>query len=130
MLGVSTSVFNEFIFGKYFKQKEKIVGNPVDILEIQSKAKKALNQEGYDLVFLGRLASQKDPLLFLKIVLEVNNEIPIKAVMIGDGQIRDLVERKIEDEGLQEIVTVKGFIENPYGILKNSKIFFLEMTFS
>ena len=31
MLGVSDSVFDEFIFGKVFKKKERIIGNPISI---------------------------------------------------------------------------------------------------
>ena len=45
MLGVSESVFEEFIFGKYFRKKEKIIDNPINIQDIREKAQKALEKE-------------------------------------------------------------------------------------
>ena len=37
MLGVSDSVFEEFIFGRFFDKKEKIVGNPISVELIRRK---------------------------------------------------------------------------------------------
>lgn len=122
MLGVSESVFDEFVFGKYFRKKEEIIGNPIDIAGIREKAFHAEDKTPYDVVFLGRLSAPKNPCFFLEIVREVCKVKRVRAVMIGDGKLRSEVEQKIEEYGLQDVVDMKGFMKNPYGILANSKM--------
>ena len=122
MLGVSDSVFDEFIFGKVFKKKERIIGNPISITSVQEKAQIAECKDSYDMVFLGRLSEQKNPEAFVEIVKEVKKQLPVHAVMIGDGELKEKVASKIQKNGLQEVIELKGFLENPYGILGNSKV--------
>ena len=59
---------------------------------------------------------------WLKIVKEVKKQLPVHAVMIGDGELKEKVASKIQKNGLQEVIELKGFLENPYGILGNSKV--------
>lgn len=122
MLGVSDSVFDEFIFGKVFKKKERIIGNPISITSVQEKAQIAECKDSYDMVFLGRLSEPKNPEAFVEIVKEVKKQLPVHAVMIGDGELKEKVASKIKKNGLQEVIELKGFLENPYGILGNSKV--------
>ena len=56
MLGVSDSVFEEFIFGRFFDKKEKIVGNPISVELIRRKTDGSNSGEEYDIAFLGRLS--------------------------------------------------------------------------
>lgn len=122
MFGVSGAVFKEFIFGNFFQNKEKILGNPINVKDIQEKAREAKEKEGYDIVFLGRLSIQKNPLAFLQIVSEVSKKIAVQVVMIGDGELREEVKSEIKKRGLNNIIDMKGFMNNPYGILQSSKL--------
>lgn len=122
ILGVSPSVFDEFVFGKCFKKKELIVGNPIDTQKIRDSAKNATVIKQYDVVFLGRLTEQKNPLLFVEIVNDLNKSQAVSACMIGDGELRQNIENKIREYGLEKALTLEGFKENPHGILNNSKI--------
>lgn len=123
ILGVSASVFDEYVFGKCIQKKTEVVGNPIDISKIQRLAKKAENIEAFDVVFLGRLTEQKDPLRFIDIIAKTRETLPqISAVMVGDGEMREKVLQKIKDLDLSNNITLKGFISNPYGILNNSKM--------
>lgn len=123
ILGVSESVFKEFVFGKYIKNKTQVIGNPIDISKIQETAKQTEDYESFDVVFLGRLIEQKDPLKFVDIINKVKEYLPtITAVMMGDGSWRNAVEKKIAEYDLEDTITLKGFISNPYGVLKNSKM--------
>lgn len=122
MLGVSQSVFSEYIFGKLFRKKEKIIGNPISIKAIQEKALEANNKDAYDIVFLGRLTTPKNPIKFVEIVSEVNKKYPVKAVMLGEGDLKPDIINRIKELKLNNIIDLRGFIENPYGILKESKI--------
>lgn len=123
ILGVSTSVFDEYVFGRFIRRKSSVIGNPIDISKIRILSENADINEGYDVVFLGRLTVPKDPLRFIDIIAGVKEKYPeISAVMIGDGELRQEVEKKISYLGLGKSIALKGFVSNPYGILKNSKM--------
>ncbi|MDO5397166.1 MAG: glycosyltransferase [bacterium] len=122
ILGVSESVFEEYVFGRLIRNKSEVIGNPIDIEKIKKAAENTAG-EAYDVVFLGRLTEQKNPLRFIDIIGKVKEIHPgVSAVMIGEGDLRSAVERKVRQLGLEENITLKGFVSNPYGILKNSKM--------
>ncbi|MBR2971354.1 MAG: glycosyltransferase [Clostridia bacterium] len=122
MLGVSPSVFDEFIFGKFFKKKCEVIGNPIDLAKIRTAAERAEIKSGYDIVFLGRLTEQKNPIRFVEIIGEAAKRIPISAVMIGDGELRADTEKKISELGLSDTIKLTGFVDNPHGILAASRL--------
>lgn len=123
ILTVSDSIMKEYIFGKQLRKKTKIVGNPVDIHTICKKADKASYVDSYDIVFLGRLSFAKNPFYFLEIINKCVQEFPhISVAMIGQGELTEEIKQKIENQGLQNTIKCLGFLDNPYGILKASKI--------
>lgn len=123
ILTVSDSVMDEYIFGRFFKHKSLVVGNPINLHIIQEKALENPYYETYDIAFLGRLTEQKNPMLFLEIIKEIKKTIPsLKVVMIGDGELRSQVEKKIEELELTSTVKLTGFVNNPYAILNKCKV--------
>ena len=123
ILTVSESVMNEYVFGKKFLKKTTITGNPVDTKSIRKKSNEYEWKKNYDIAFLGRLCEQKNPVLFLEIVEAVKKNKPdIKAVMIGDGEMKDEVENKISELNLNNNIELAGFQKNPFPILKKSKL--------
>ena len=153
ILTVSESVMNEYVFGKLFKYKTEIIGNPIDIERIRRRAndnnyadysnysnyaehskldeqyhkdytkrdKTSINT--YDISFLGRFSLQKNPFLFLDIIAEVKKFKPdISVIMIGDGELRLEVEKKIRELELGENIELVGFQKNPYKFLNQAKI--------
>lgn len=120
---VSDSIIKEYIFGNCIKNKSEIIGNPVDVSTIINKANNdSTNMEEYDLVFLGRLSKEKNPTQFIEIVKLVQDKRGINAVMIGDGPLKEECKELIDKYQLNSVITLKGFLNNPYVILKNSKI--------
>lgn len=124
VLGVSKAVFEEFVFGETFSDKEKVIGNPLDIHNIRNKAEcAAQDANSFDIAFLGRLSDQKDPLTFLEIVRNIRDDCPdASAVMIGDGEMREEVETRIRELGLSDTVTLTGFLDNPCVYLKQANV--------
>lgn len=123
ILGVSNSVFDEYVFGKYIKNKAKVIGNPIDIQAIHKKADIAEDKSSYDIVFLGRLSEPKNPIGFVDIIEMVAERVPdITAVMIGAGELESEVSNRICKKKLNNNIIMKGFMSNPYGVLKASKI--------
>ncbi len=122
ILTVSSSVMDEYIFGKFFKNKTKVISNPIDLKSIKEKGDCTAAEES-DVIFLGRLSKPKNPLFFLEIVNLLKQKLPnVRVAMVGDGEMRKEVEKKIEELNLKETVTLYGFKKNPYPYLVNSKV--------
>ena len=122
-MSVSLEVFKKYKFYPFIKKKVINIKNPIDTQKITSMSEKAECKEKYDIVFLGRLSDEKNPMLFLDVLSSLkDNDINFSAVMIGDGILREQVNRMIYTKKLQKNVTLKGFMNNPYGILGNSKV--------
>ena len=121
ILIVSDSVYNEFIFRSAISGKTLCIGNPVDISGICGRADENANKE-YDIIVLGRLTEAKNPVRALEIIREVNSKKGLRAVFIGDGELRAETENKVRELGLSETVDLAGFQSNPYEYIVKSKV--------
>ena len=123
ILTVSDSVFDEFVFGDKFRNKLTVVRNPINIREIQSKVNNPCGEKIYDLGFCGRFSPPKKPEGFIEIVDNLHKEIPnIKAAMVGFGEQFDEMKELIKQKGLENVITLYGFQNNPYEIMQKFKI--------
>lgn len=122
ILLVSKSILNEYIFKKYIQKKSLIIGNPIDINKIIEQANSKEIDEYYDLAFIGRLTELKNPEKFIEIVNILKRKLNIKAVMIGTGPMKEKCLDLIKKYNLTDVIILKGFMKNPYNILKNCKI--------
>lgn len=120
ILTVSDSVFREFIFGEHFRGKQSCIGNPIDTASIRSRAVEYDCDRRYDVCFCGRLSVPKNPIAFVEICSKLPPDTT--AVMIGDGELRQEVTDKIAKSGLTDRITLLGFIDNPFPIMKNCKL--------
>lgn len=125
ILLVSDSISREYIFSRFIEKKTSVVGNPFDANHIREMA--ALNHsysEG-EVLFLGRLVEEKNPLRFIELMSEFynkNKNSEIKACIIGTGELEELCKKNIHEKGLEERLVMKGFLENPFAILSNAKL--------
>ena len=120
---VSPAIIEEYIFKKSAMRKTEVIYNPILTRFIQERSKSAQISVPYDIVFIGRLTEQKNPLRFIKIIKSVKQEFPfLNVAMIGDGELLKTIENKITEYNLGETIKLLGFLDNPYGILKSSKI--------
>ncbi len=123
ILMVSDSILKEYVFGNEISQKSEIISNPVDTLSIRQKAQLQLDTTGYDIVFIGRLSLQKNPLRFIEIANQlVKKDSKIVAAMIGSGELEGVCRDRIQKLHLGKKIILTGFIENPYSVLAKSKI--------
>jgi colanic acid/amylovoran biosynthesis glycosyltransferase len=92
---------------------EKISILPVG-LDIADFNKPFMNPSGHNhvftIVFIGRLVEIKAPEIFLDICaqLKVQGKFQYKAIMIGDGDQKELLNQKIKLEALSDIVLMTG----------------------
>ena len=124
ILCVSNSVIREYIFQEKIGNKAVVVGNPINVSDIRNKGCYDANIEKlYDIVFLGRLSTPKNPNRFLDVITEVKKEKDdIKAVMIGDGELRGEIETQLKIKNLDKNVILTGFLKNPYFVLQQARV--------
>lgn len=123
ILTVSASIFDEFVYANKFLKKHLVVGNPINISSIRLKANQGQFDISPSIVYCGRLAIPKNPEAFVDIVAPVMKNLNnTTAVMIGEGELKDSIEAKIKEYGLTDRIRLLGFINNPYPIIKKSKV--------
>lgn len=125
ILIVSDSIEREYIFSKVIKGKIQNVANPISCQDILDKSDQN-NKKQYDICFVGRLTDQKNPFLFLHIIKRLKKQYAdLKAIMVGEGELRNDIQKRIESDGLSEWITLVGFQKNPYEYMGKSKILLL-----
>lgn len=126
VIGVSDSIYNEFVFKKSLNGKYITIPNYIDSNHIIDMANNGISNEKYDCCYLGRLVDEKNPMFFIKIIKELTNEHKdIKAIMIGEGPMKEKCLSLITELGLDNNIKLIGFLSNPYPFLKNSKVCFM-----
>lgn len=124
VLGVSNAIFDEYVFGHLIAQKSMVISNPIDVENIVERARIGeKSSRSYDIVFIGRLSPEKNPLRFLELMAKVVAQYPHVAIaMIGEGPLKAKCQVAILERNLSRNVELLGFVHNPMGILANSKV--------
>ncbi len=73
------------------------------------------------IVFSGRLIKEKRMDKWLQIVKRVNETVPIKALIIGNGPEKDSIKAMVDEMGLSGIVSMKDFFETKRELYKEFK---------
>lgn len=58
---------------------------------------------------VGRLVPIKNPSLFLRVLARLHRELPIRGMIVGDGPLRQDLEREVQQLGLESIVRFTGW---------------------
>lgn len=120
---VSQSSMTGYCFHKGLEKKSTVLYNVIDGEQLRQKAAWAECQTAYDIVYIGRLTYPKNPQRLVRILKEIAKQQPdLKAAIIGTGELETEVQQIIANDNLQDNVHCLGFMSNPYGILKNSKM--------
>lgn len=76
------------------------------------------------LVSVGRLEQQKNFLMLIKAVKRLkDNGVRCELWLLGEGSQRAMLTRYISDNDLTDIVTMWGFVANPYPFIASADIF-------
>lgn len=126
IIWVSNSCLDDFKYKSRVQKKSIVITNIIDCRELIQKASMASEQHGADIVYLGRITYQKNPERFINIIkLLVEKKPDVKVSIIGDGDLMDSTKNLVKEAGLDKNIRFYGFLDNGYGILKNSKVFLL-----
>ncbi len=119
---VSESIKNDYIFRSWVKDKMIVLENTVNSENIIEKSREE-NEGEYDLCFVGRLTAVKEPKKFLHFIDGLKVKKPdIKAVIVGDGELKEELLSLVTQLGLEDNVVFAGFQRNPYKFMKSSKV--------
>lgn len=120
---VSDSILKEYVFHSLLQKKAVVLSNVVDVKRVIEMAGTASEEVLYDVGFVGRLAEEKQPLEFVRIVAQLRNRFcGLRAVMIGEGQMRQEVEQQIDKSGLHDCITLTGFMRNPFPLIRRCRV--------
>jgi len=108
----------------------KVMYNPIDVEKIQKLSKQSLEQR-YEAVFqrpviinIGRLSEQKGQWHLIRIFREVKKQHrDVKLVIIGEGSMKSLLEKFIQELDLEDEVHLLGWQQNPYKFLARANMF-------
>lgn len=123
MFWVSNSAYKEFYFNNIINKKSTVLYNIVDEREVLQKADKSPIVASYDISYVGRLSEQKDPLRLMHVIRLVADQFPqLKVAIVGSGEMEDETKAECGRLGLDDNVEFLGYMSNPLGYLKSSKV--------
>lgn len=109
-----------------------VLYNPVDIAAVRRRAREPVNHEWIDddgikvILFVGRIAEQKDLKTWLRTFKRVHDQDPTtRAVIVGQGPRRQELQRESNRLGIADVVSMPGYVENPFGYMYRSEVFLL-----
>ena len=129
--GVAKDLINNF----NIKNKIEFMNNPIDYNWLKSQSKKPLEdpfllQSSKNfIVGVGSLTKQKDFSTLIKAFLAVKKKKDFKLIILGEGPERSSLEQLIIRLGLENDVSMPGFVKNPFNYLKASSLFVLSSLF-
>lgn len=132
IVAISEGVKNDLIQNFNVNEKKvEVIYNPIDIEKVINLKNEVLQEDnelfnGNVIINVGRLTKQKGQWHLIRAFSKVVNEIPdAKLVILGEGELREYLQRIIRDFNLEENVFLLGYKKNPFKYLAKSKLFVL-----
>ena len=74
---------------------------------------------------IGRLTRQKNFANLLRAFAALRQDADARLIILGEGELRQDLERQVASLGLTEVVSMPGFVDNPYAYLSEADLFVL-----
>ena len=105
--------------------------NPIPLAEIADAATAEpghawFEDDGPPVVLgVGRLAPEKDFPTLIEAFRRVNSERSCRLVILGEGSLRPELEGLVRELGMEDRVSLPGWVENPFAFMARSALFVL-----
>lgn len=120
---VSQSAFAGYCFGKFFSRKSSVLCNIIDIEKLYEKMRCDESNYEYDVVYIGRLTTPKNPERLMHICAKLVEKRPsIRIAVVGTGELETETKNTRAALKLEKNVDMLGFQSNPLKILHDSKV--------
>ncbi|NJM80179.1 MAG: glycosyltransferase [Flavobacterium sp.] len=110
---ICESTIQKKIFLTKNKYNPKVVSWGIDTNDFIFNANKTI-----DIIGVGSLIPIKNFQLFIDIIYEVNKITPVKTMIIGEGFEKEMIQKKIKELKLENVITLTGLL-NYRGTLSN-----------
>ena len=126
--GVADDLAN---FLNFPRERIRVIYNPVITPEILQKANEPLEHPWFKLgelpviLGVGALTEQKDFPTLIRAFALVRKERPARLMILGEGGDRPKLEALVREMGLENDVSLPGFVDNPYKYMKRAAVFVL-----
>jgi glycosyltransferase involved in cell wall biosynthesis len=113
------------------RERIRVIYNPVVTPELCRKAHEPLEHPWFvaghpDVVLAtGRLTAQKDFTTLIRAFCKVREVYPVRLLILGEGEDRPALEALIGQLGLEQEVSLPGFVANPYAFMAHASLFAL-----
>jgi glycosyltransferase involved in cell wall biosynthesis len=113
------------------KSKLEVIYNPVLNESMFEKAEQAVDHPWFQagqppvLLGVGRLEPQKDFPNLIKAFALLRKKQEARLVILGEGNLRGMLEALVKELGVEKDVQLPGFNSNPYAFMKRASVFVL-----
>lgn len=113
------------------RERIQVIYNPVVTPGLQEKAQAPLDHPWFApgeppvLLAAGRLTTQKDFPTLIQAFAHVRQARPARLLILGEGQDRPVLEALVRKLGLEQDVSLPGFVGNPYPYMARASLFVL-----
>ncbi|MGE4545753.1 MAG: glycosyltransferase [Pedobacter sp.] len=113
------------------RERIEVIYNPAITPELLTRASEPLEHPWFKsgeppvLLSVGRLTEQKDYGLLIRAVKRVRESLPVRLIILGEGEERSALEQLIVDLDLQDSIALPGFVSNPYAYMRHAAMFVL-----
>lgn len=123
-----------YLFGKKNISDVEIIKNGIDVKKYAFNEKKRkeirerlrISEKEYAVCSIGRLTSVKNPVFILEVIHELYNDINnIRFYWIGDGELKEKVEKEIEQYNMNKYTFLLGNREDVNDLLQAMDVFIL-----
>jgi len=136
VVGVSKAAAEDIVsLMRLPKDHVKVVYNPVVSEELFMKAKEEPRLPWFApddppvILSVGRLRKAKDFATLIKAFALVRRKREVRLVIIGEGELRDELEKLVRELGIEHDVMMPGMVKNPYPYMARAAVFVLSSVY-
>lgn len=127
---VSKSAYEEYFFKNRIKNISEVLPNIISMENLYNNLKKTNDKQGFDVVYCGRITEQKDPFRIVEIAKILHKNLQnVTFGVLGDGDMLEKTKKYADEIGDTKSLSFLGFLNNPFEIIKESKIMILTSKF-
>ncbi|MDZ4160156.1 MAG: glycosyltransferase [Anaerolineaceae bacterium] len=113
------------------RERIQVIYNPIVTPQLFSLASESLAHPWFSpgqpqvILAVGRLALPKDYFTLLRAFAIIRQQRLARLLILGEGRLRQSLEREVRQLGLKEDISLPGFVANPYAYMARAGVFAL-----